>query len=392
MNTPDVVAGGPDDFMTVRHLTVSGGQAEIGRALAEEARRSYGWRPRPADPVVARARRAWFERNWPQHAARTAAVAGMLGADPDAVLLDGLARMPEGSACSALWCPPDMSSDGRGRLGRNYDFFTLAQSEVFAMMASGETWSAPPSAPSPLSAPSDEPAWCSRPFIVTTLPDEGLASVVLTMDTLDGCTEGVNEAGLSVALLIADAGSAEVPDPRPQAGLDPLRLPRFVLENAADTEEAKQALLGAKQYDGGTPMHYVIADAAGNGFVWERGRDGMEHIIETDGAVCATNHFLHRNSDARALPEDGAETMGTYRRYATLAKRAADGAMSPADLEDTLQDVAFDARTAEAYPVRTLWRTVLDPGARSMSVRFYLGDAPDGALRLSEEAVFSASR
>jgi hypothetical protein len=384
MKTPSVVAGGPDDFMTVRHVTASGSQAQIGRALAEAAQTTYGWRPRPAaDPVVARARLRWFERNWPQHAARITAVAEMFGMPPDATELDGMAWLPEGSACSVLWCPPAMSADGRGRLGRNYDFFTVSQAEVFAMLASGGPTG---------ETSADDPPWCSRPHVITTRPDEGLASVVLTMDTLDGCMEGVNEAGLTVALLMADAESTEAPDPRPQVGLDSLQLPRFVLETAADAEEAKQALLGAKQYDGGTPLHYVIADAAGNGFVWERDRNGVEHIIESEGAVCATNHFLHRNPDPYDLPEDTEETMGTYRRYATLAKRAADGPMSGGDIADTLQEVAFDARTAEAYPVRTLWRTVVDPMARSMSVRFYLGDAPDGTLRLSEEVSFAASR
>ncbi|MBB4934914.1 hypothetical protein F4561_005808 [Lipingzhangella halophila] len=387
LNTPSMVAGGPDDFMTVNHLTVSGSHADIGRALAEEARRAYGWRPQPAaDPVVARARRTWFERNWPQYAARMAAVAEMLGVDPDAVQLDGLSGPPEGSACSAVWCPPDMASDGRGRLGRNYDFFTLSQRELFAMMASGH----PPSATTPASA--SEPAMCSRPYVITTRPDEGLATVVLTMDTLDGCMEGVNEAGLTVALLIADAESSAIPDQRPQVGLDVLQLPQFVLETATTADEAKQALLGAKQYDGGMPLHYVVADAAGSGFVWERGRNGVEHIIETEGAVCATNHYLHRYSDPSTLPEDNVETMGTYRRYAALAKRTAGGPMSPDDLETTLREVAFDARAAEAYPVRTLWRTVADPAARTMSTRFYLGDDPDGGLRLSDEGTFSATR
>ena len=50
--TRELVAGGTGEFMTVRHLTVSGSQAEIGRVLAEEARDHYGWRPLPADPTI----------------------------------------------------------------------------------------------------------------------------------------------------------------------------------------------------------------------------------------------------------------------------------------------------------------------------------------------------
>lgn len=381
--TDNVVAGGPGDFMTVRHLNLSGSHAEIGLALAEEARRTYGWRPGPADDrTVARARRTWFERHWPQHAARTAAVAEMLGLDPDATVMDGLSSPPEGSGCSVIWCPPESSSDGRGRLGRNYDFFTLSQRAIFSMM----------SPEGPQAASSDEPAWCSKPYVITTRPDDGLAATVLTMDRLDTCMEGINEAGLTIALLMANIETTELPDLRRQVGLDTLELPRFVLESATTAEEAKQVLLGAKQYDGGMPVHYVIADATGDGFVWERGSNGVEHIIESESAVCATNHFLHRHSDPATLPKDNAESWRTYQRYSTLTKRAASGSMSPDYLEESLREVGFDARTAGKYPMRTLWRTMFDATERTMSARFYLGDTPDGDLRMSEEITFSAKR
>jgi hypothetical protein len=78
MNTSTIVAGGPSDFMTVRSLVVRGSQFEIGRALAMEARR-HGWGPEEAEPTVNRARRTWFERNWPQQSARLDGVAAALG-------------------------------------------------------------------------------------------------------------------------------------------------------------------------------------------------------------------------------------------------------------------------------------------------------------------------
>lgn len=370
------VAGGPGDFMTVHHLTVTGSQAEIGRALAEEARRAYGWRPVPAPgAVLARARRAWFERHWPQQAARTAAVAELTGAHPDAYLVDALTGVPDGSACSVAWCPPSVSTDGRGRLGRNYDFFTVGWGELFAMLGSGIE---PPPAERPMAA---------RPYVVTTVPDDGLATTVLTMDMLDGCTEGINAAGLTVALLIADAGSVGLPDARPQVGLNSLQLPRFVLETCRTAEEARYALLGAKQYDGGMPLHYVIADPSGDGFVWERSHQGVEHIIESAGALCSTNHMLHAHPDPGALPEDTAETMATYRRMRTISARVA-GRVSEAGLREALDEVAFDANEAAGMPLRTLWQSLFDTEDRSMSTRFYLGDEADGSSRFSKELIF----
>lgn len=111
--TTEIVAGSSNDFMAVRHVTASGSQVEIGRALAQQARLAYGWTPAPADRVKARARRAWFARHWPQHLARMQGAAGALGLDAEEVYLDGLTGIPTGSACSASYYPPDNTVDGR---------------------------------------------------------------------------------------------------------------------------------------------------------------------------------------------------------------------------------------------------------------------------------------
>lgn len=79
----------------------------------------------------------------------------------------------------------------------------------------------------------------SAPYVLTSTPADGHATTVLTMNELDGCMEGINQHRLAVALLIADA-------------------------------EAADALLGAKQYDLGMPLHYLVADRSGDAFVWER--------------------------------------------------------------------------------------------------------------------------
>ena len=81
MTTPEIIAGTDSDFMTVPHLTARGSQIEIGRQQAEQARRVYDWQPVPADPVMARARRVWFARYWPQHLARMQGAADLLGID-----------------------------------------------------------------------------------------------------------------------------------------------------------------------------------------------------------------------------------------------------------------------------------------------------------------------
>ncbi|QYN34951.1 linear amide C-N hydrolase [Pseudonocardia sp. DSM 110487] len=378
--TSEIVAGGTADFMAVRHITASGSQVDIGRALAVEAQRTYGWTPAPADHLKARARRAWFARHWPQHFARMQGAAEALGLDPDTddVYLDGAGGIPVGSACSASFYPPADTIDGRGVLGRNYDFFTTGASELFAMLAGQE---APPSAEMPLSA---------RPYVITSVPEDGPATTVLTMNELDGCMEGINEHGLAVVLNLADAENATGPvGAGPQVGVSSGQLPRFLLDTCRTVQEAKAALLDAKQYDLGVALHYLVADRSGAAFVWERGPGGDEHVVEADGALCMTNHPLHRHLDPAALPADTEETMLTYLRYRTISERSAGAGPSAARMREALDAVRVDAATDTPYPARTLWRTVFDLERCTMATHFYLGDAQDGAPRYSPELEFT---
>lgn len=377
--TRELVAGGTGDFMTVRHLTVTGTQVEIGHTLAREAKDHYGWRPAPADPTISRARRAWFQRHWPQHHARMAGAAEVAGValEDDGVHLDGLTGLPVDSGCSATWCAPSATTDGHTLVGRNYDLFTVGWQQLFALLSGG-------------SGPEHEPPAASRPYVVTTVPDDGPATTFVTMNELDGCMEGINEHGLAVVILIADAETAGAPEEAgPQVGLSAVQLPRFLLDTCENVEQAKQALLAAKQYDLGTPLHYLIADPSGRAFVWERSPGGAEHIVEADGeSLCVTNHLLHRRSDPADPPQDNEETMLTHERLRKLNERTKSGPMSLPLLREALDEVRFDARKVGDYPLRTLWRTVFDLDDRTMATHFYLGDTADGGLRYSPETVF----
>lgn len=372
----EIVAGGETDFLAVRALTASGSEREIGRALAERARQGFGWTPAPADPVKARARNAWFARYWPQHLERIRGVAQALDLDAEQVYLDCLSGLPTGSACSATYYPPASTADGRPVFGRNYDFFTTSATDLFAMLV-GE----------PASGGS-EPPLASRPHVLVSHPDDGPATVVLTMNDLDGCMEGINEHGLAVALLIADAESASAPaHAGPQVGLNPVQLPRFLLDTCATAAQALDALYAAKQYDMGPALHYLVGDRHGDAFVWERGPGGAEYAVRADAAaLCVTNHPLHRPTDA----VDNPETLLTHHRYRTVAQRSAGTGLSATSLRDALDAARVDARSDTRYPVRTLWRTVFDLDRATMATRFYLGDEPDGGARYSPELEFAA--
>lgn len=359
-----VAGGGERDFVTLRQVNVQGDQVTIGRGLAEAAQTAHGWRPQPADRRRARARRRWFERNWPQHHDRMRGTAEFLGLDfeADEYFVDGLSVLPEWAACSATAVPPGQTEEGRALLARNYDFFTVGKRELYGMMSGN---------PVPGNG---EPPMASRPTLIHSRPDNGPATLVLTMDELDGCMDGLNEHGLGVVLLFADAETASAPDMHagPQVGLSSVQLPRFVLDTCATAAEAREALLEVKQYDLGTPLHYLIADASGDAFVWERGAGGDEHITDAEGALCVTNHLLHRHHRAATLPEDTPDTMLTFQRYQHMAKRT-QGTMSAPALKSALDEIGFNTLATE-YPIRTIWRSVLDLGNRTLSAQFRLAE------------------
>lgn len=375
------VAGDNNTFMRVDHLTLTGSQRDIGRALAREARAGYGWTPEPVrSKAVSAGRRAWFREHWPQQYERMLGAADIIGIDIEAdnVHLDGLTGVPQGSGCSAIWSPPASTVEGQGFVGRNYDFFTTSEKQLWALMSGNDA------------GEDSTPAMSSRPYVVTCRPEDGESHTFITMNNLSGAMEGVNESGLAGALLIADAeGTQPLEDAGPQVGLAGDQVLRFVLETCSNVDEAQVALLGAKQYDAGAPLHFLIADAQGQAFVWERSHRGNEHAIAADGPMCVTNHFLHRHPDPSDLPKDNAESMRTYERAATLTERLQGQQTSGAEVRQTLDDVHFHSTNNDGYPLRTLWRTVMNVHERTMATRFFLGDADDGSAIYSEELVFT---
>ncbi|MFF5076423.1 carcinine hydrolase/isopenicillin-N N-acyltransferase family protein [Actinoplanes sp. NPDC000266] len=300
----------------------------MGFALARAAAGVYGSAPRPVAAVVGRARRRWFEVNWPEHRERSRGMAAAFGVDDDdpALCVDELNGPPLPGGCSAVWCPP--------RVVRNFD---IHESVI-------ET--TPPAHGQRLPA-------LARPHVVEMHPDQGLASVAVTGNNLSGCLEGINEAGLCIVELADGQGETIRPSGSPQAGLDESQLPRFLLDRCRTAEEAREALLGAKHYTRYSSCHFLVADARGDAFVWEREGDNIEHIVDSPSAV--TNHLLC------SLTADS-ESHGRLRR---LARR-----LEHLDAHGALDTVRAEETTAAAV---TLWRSDYHMANASMTVRFLLG-------------------
>lgn len=365
---PDiVVGGGPADFLAVRHLRVAGSNRHIGRVLATAARHVHGPAagPRPApDPVVQRARRRWFDAHHPVLAERIRGVADAFGVDPDRDEMDlamlGTYEVPAG--CSAVFHPGAATVTGHALLARNFDFPTAGYTQIVGLP--------PRRGERPLAA---------DPWVVELYPEDGYASVTIGIMDVLGAMDGINSAGLSVALLADDESPNPEPSGTPQVGLSEQQIVRYLLDTCASVDEAKQALLLAKQYYLFVPCHFLVADAAGQAIVWEYSPGhNIEHIVDatprTHGRMVCTNHLLHRRSDSSSLPDDRRSSIAglTYQRWDTLDTHArAGGTVDHDAVREQLAAVAF---TAPADGVRTLWHAACDLDARAVEVSFYLHD------------------
>lgn len=366
-----VVAGGPKDFLEVRHLVLKGTNEQIGRALATIARERFEVEaPASPDRVRTRAQRKYAEKNYPILADRMRGAAAAYGKkyDDDAFDFSGLWYLSVRAGCSVVHYPPGLTADGTSVVSRNYDFTT------------GTIDGRKP--------PKGEAGCTARPYVIEMYPDRGHPSVsVCAYDMLSGALDGINSEGLTVALLADDELSEKYklePTMEPAVGLGVLQTVRMLLDTCANVDEAKEALLTTKQYYEMVPVHYLVADRHGKAFVWEYSHaHNKEYIIETPGKPLVTTNFsLHKHLEA-GKPPSAAAVKELCPRYCSLAERLADR-KEKVNLEfvketQKLTDfVKPDPRPGRA-PTRTLWHALYVPEKRAVQISFYLRDEPDPA-------------
>ncbi len=174
--------------------------------------------------------------------------------------------------------------------------------------------------------------------------------------------DGMNEAGVAV-------GMAAVPqaDQRRDPGkptIDSLEVMREILDHASNVDEAVAVL---KQYnldwEGGPPLHYLVADRSGRAALVEFYGDQIVVLPNTGPWHAATNFTRS------AVAGDAA---GQCQRYDTLVGRLTDagGALNPRAALDLLRDVA---QTESA----TQWSVVYDMSTGQVDV--VMGRAYDRA-------------
>jgi len=145
--------------------------------------------------------------------------------------------------------------------------------------------------------------------------------------------DGMNEHGLAVGVLAVP--TAEPARDSTKLTLNTLLMIRVLLDYARNVEEALE-LMGRYNLTmmGGPPVHYMLADAAGDSAVVEYVRQEMR-VIRGDGPYQVATNFVLSGT----LPTDPQAACWRY-RLANEALRASGGVLSKRDALDLLGDTS----------------------------------------------------
>lgn len=223
----------------------------------------------------------------------------------EAILKEALPLLPVKIKAPNFGCTAFTLTDTNGEvhMGRNYDF----KNDTSAMLV--------------YCAPKDgykSMAFAALDNVSANVPDENIKKKLSSLTAPFICLDGVNEKGVSIAVLTLDSEPVHQNTGKPVISTS-LAI-RLVLDRAATTEEAVELL---RSYDmvasAGRDYHFYITDASGDGRVIEYDINGEpRELIDTPSE--AVTNFLIRHKD-KVLPNQKNGIYGHGReRYDAVLK------------------------------------------------------------------------
>jgi penicillin V acylase-like amidase (Ntn superfamily) len=173
--------------------------------------------------------------------------------------------------------------------------------------------------------------------------------------------DGMNEAGLVVALMWLDGTEYPIEDARP--ALTVLEWIQYQLDHYATVAEVLENAEKVRISRRGTPLHYLVADATGATATIEFLGGGLVvHNGNSLPTANLTNHSYEQSvrylNQRRSIPS-GAGSLERFARTAMLMRQSSDGR--------PVVDQAFDILRSVAQPGWTRWSVVYDLKKRSVA-------------------------
>lgn len=222
----------------------------------------------------------------------------------DAIMKEALPLLPvkikaPNFGCTALTLT---DKDGDVHMGRNYDF----SRDTSAMLV--------------YCAPKDgykSIAFAALDNVSANVPDESIKSKLASLTAPFVCLDGMNEKGVSIAVLTLDSEPVRQNTGKPV--ISTTLAIRLVLDRAATTEEAVELL---RSYDmfasSGRDYHFYITDASGDGRVIEYDINGEPRELIDTPSEAVTNFFIRHKDEVLPNQKNGIYGHGRERYNAVL--------------------------------------------------------------------------
>lgn len=272
-----------------------------------------------------------------------------LGGDQDnidAILREALPLVPVHMQAPQFGCSAFTVCEGKSVLmGRNYDFkFDTSAMLVHAKPTCGY----------------ESIGFCALDNLGANAPLSSASARMACLAAPFACLDGVNEKGVSIAVLTLDSRPTHRVTGKPV--LSTLLAIRMVLDRAATTQEAVDLLLGYDMFaTSGRDYHFYITDAAGDGRVVEYDCDSPERLPQVTPSRQVTNFFVMHKE--RVLPNQKNGHYGHGRERYDAIERVLDAAAAGEDAQVRAWR-ALRAASQEPNPEditsNTQWSVVFD--------------------------------
>ena len=196
----------------------------------------------------------------------------------DAILSEALPLLPVHIKVPSFGCTAFTLTDDNGQvhMGRNYDF----KNDTSAMLV----YCAPKNGYKSV-------GFAAMDNVSANQPDESVKKRLASLTAPFICLDGVNEKGVSIAVLTLDSTPVHQTTGKPTIATT-LAI-RLVLDKAASTQEAVELLRGYDMFaSSGRDYHFYITDASGDGRVLEYDCDSETRELVDTKTEAVTNFFI----------------------------------------------------------------------------------------------------
>ena len=222
----------------------------------------------------------------------------------DAVIKESIPILPVSIKVPSFGCTAFTLTDVEEdvHMGRNYDF----KNDTSAMLV----YCSPKKGYKSV-------AFAAMDNVSANVPDENIKKKMATLTAPFICLDGMNEKGVSIAVLTLDSDPVSQDTGKPV--ITTTMAIRLVLDNAATTEEAIELL---RSYDmlatAGRDYHFYITDASGDGRVVEYDCESETRELVATSTEVVTNFFIIYKDKALPNQKNGIYGHGRERYDAVL--------------------------------------------------------------------------